>query len=209
MAQSDGRPVGDEPAFSAAGSFVDVYTSADSAFSSILVQICSDRLKPNSRLYWWNGAAWATVSPAAEYSAGPPECLTFTATSDSEPSVDQLTGTVFVAGTKTSQTITFDDAPPSAEYGSTFRVNPMATSGLPVSLGGTEGVCSVAAVADGAGFDVTMLAETGVCDLTTSQAGNDRYEAAPDVTRHVAAEQAAPKYRLSISLIMADYCCEK
>ncbi len=83
---------------------------------------------------------------------------------------------------KGDQTIDFT-APGSATYGSTFTINPTASSGLTVTV--TEsGVCTLA------GDEVTMTSGTGVCTLTASQAGNASYNAAPDVVQTVNAQRA-------------------
>src|SRR5436190_1793940 len=93
---------------------------------------------------------------------------------------------------KANQTISFTDAPFSGTFDQTFQVHPTASSGLPITLSGTAGVCSVTPNALQLGvFDVKMLSGTGTCTLTASQADNGNYNAAGDVSRNVAAAKAA------------------
>jgi hypothetical protein len=92
---------------------------------------------------------------------------------------------------KADQTITFDDAPFSSIYDTTFQVHPTASAGLLISLVGTAGICSVTADALQLGvFDINMLSGTGTCVLTASQGGNSNYNAAPNVSRNVTAAKA-------------------
>jgi hypothetical protein len=82
---------------------------------------------------------------------------------------------------KAAQSIHFTTAPPStASSNSTFPVAATATSGLTVTLGvSTPAVCSYSA-----GI-VTILATSGTCTVTASQAGNENYSPAPTLTPSV------------------------
>jgi hypothetical protein len=112
---------------------------------------------------------------------------TFAGDSNHDGSGDSKTFTI----AKADQSISFS-APFSATYGETFQVHPTASSGLPIALGGTAGICSVAADALQLGvFDVTMLAGTATCALSASQAGDSNYNAATSVSRNVAAAKAS------------------
>jgi hypothetical protein len=51
-------------------------------------------LNGGKSLQWWNGSAWAAVSPQS-YTPGPPACVTATLGTGSSPTIAQLTGTVF------------------------------------------------------------------------------------------------------------------
>lgn len=84
---------------------------------------------------------------------------------------------------KGDQTITFAAPASPALDGSTFRVNPTASSGSAVNLAAT-GACSAT------GFDVTMTAGSGSCTLTASQAGSLNWNAATSITHTVAAAPA-------------------
>src|SRR5665647_816384 len=88
-----------------------------------------------------------------------------------------------------NQTITFAQPTTPAAYGSTFNVNPTASSGLTVTVAPTGGCTVVAAAVTG--WDVTMTSGTTACVLTASQAGNLSYTAAPDVSRTVSATKKA------------------
>src|ERR1051326_5668616 len=84
---------------------------------------------------------------------------------------------------KSSQTITFTGAPPSAAYNATFAVAASASSGLAVTLG-ASGACSIA------GTTVTMTSGTGTCSLTADQPGDSNYSAAPQATQATTANKA-------------------
>ena len=86
------------------------------------------------------------------------------------------------------QTISFTQPTTPQSYGATFHVNPTSTSGLAVTVTAESGsVCSVASAAPG--YDVTMTSGGGNCVLDANQAGNSGFNAAPSVTRTVAAQQ--------------------
>lgn len=89
--------------------------------------------------------------------------------------------------TKANQTITVTlGAPGSAAYDSTFTVAATASSLLPVAIT-TTGVCT------GSGIylaNVTMTSGTGTCTVHYNQAGNDNYNAAPEVTSNTNAQKA-------------------
>ncbi len=112
-------------------------------------------------------------------------------------------GSSFNDGTLTvgvsSQTITFTGAPTSAAYNQTFLVSPTSTSGLPITLSGTN--CTIVAVSGG--FDVTMNVGSVTATLTASQAGNGNYTAAMPVTQTIAATKATAN--VSLSGLVATY----
>lgn len=85
---------------------------------------------------------------------------------------------------RADQVITFDPPPSPATYGTTFSVNPSASSGLPVTLTATGG-CS------NDGYTVTMTSGTLTCTLTASQAGDLNYNPAADVVHTVQAAKAS------------------
>ncbi len=73
-----------------------------------------------------------------------------------------------------TQTIALN-APASAVFATTFHVNPTSSSGLPVSLTGTN--CTIAASPSG-GFDVTLTSGSNAAVLTATQAGDANHTAA-------------------------------
>ncbi|MCC6569504.1 MAG: Ig-like domain repeat protein, partial [Anaerolineales bacterium] len=73
---------------------------------------------------------------------------------------------------KGNQTINFPAISSPRAYGSSFVINPTASSGLPVTVV-ASGVCTLA------GNTVTMTSGTGTCTLTASQAGDTDYNPAP------------------------------
>ena len=87
-----------------------------------------------------------------------------------------------------SQTLTID-APQTATYGQAdFPITVTASSGLPAAVVGS-GACTVT---DGT---VHVIA-AGACLISASQAGNDTYNPAPDVTRTIQVGKAAQSVRL-------------
>jgi hypothetical protein len=84
---------------------------------------------------------------------------------------------------KSSQTITFGAIADRTFGDDPFTVVASASSGLPVVFTAT-GECTVAA-------NVVTLTGGGTCTVTASQAGNDDYEAAPDVVRIVGIAKAS------------------
>ncbi len=69
---------------------------------------------------------------------------------------------------KHTQTISNFNPPGSAQYGTSFTVNPTASSGLPVTVT-VSGGCTIA------GNVVTMTSSSLACNLTATQAGNADY----------------------------------
>jgi hypothetical protein len=89
-----------------------------------------------------------------------------------------------VTAEKANQTITVDtSAPASAVYNTDFTVAASASSVLPVAYSGS-GVCT------NVGATFTMTSGTGTCTVKYNQAGDDNYNAAPEVTEEVTAEKA-------------------
>ena len=89
-----------------------------------------------------------------------------------------------VTATKCDQTITVNThAPTNAAYHETFPVAATASSALPVAYSVT-GNCSLL------GTNVTMTSPTGTCTVQYDQAGDDNFNAAPQVTETVNAQMA-------------------
>jgi hypothetical protein len=84
---------------------------------------------------------------------------------------------------RTPQTIPFAAPSSPVMFASTFSVNPIASSGLPVAIGVT-GACSLA------GNTIKMTSGTGICTIAATQAGNPTYRPAAPVMRVVAAAKA-------------------
>jgi hypothetical protein len=90
VAQYSANPTSTPPP-SAVNAYYDVYVSPGSSFTTTQVVDCN--LAGGNVVYWWNGTAWAQVSPQSfDPSTG---CVTLTLTSSSSPSVTQLSGTYF------------------------------------------------------------------------------------------------------------------
>ncbi|HRJ52595.1 MAG TPA: hypothetical protein PLE99_07500 [Candidatus Thiothrix moscowensis] len=100
---------------------------------------------------------------------------------DSYNAAAQVTKDITVSLAKLNQTVAFDaNTPTSKTLGdAAFSVTITASSSLTPTLGSsTTNVCTVS------GSSVTLLA-AGTCTLTASQAGNDRYNAAAQVTKDI------------------------
>jgi hypothetical protein len=95
VAQYSGTPAGTS-SLASATSYFDVNVAAGSSFATITVTDCN--LGGGDTLEWWNGSAWAAVTPES-LAAGPPACATVTLSSLSSPTIAQLTGTVFAVAT--------------------------------------------------------------------------------------------------------------
>ncbi len=81
------------PPFQAGGSFFDVSLSPGSTFTAVAIQACN--VAAGQQLYWWNGSAWAAVSPQSTVSG----CLVAQLSATSSPTLAQLAGTPFAAAT--------------------------------------------------------------------------------------------------------------
>ncbi|HEX2251032.1 MAG TPA: PxKF domain-containing protein [Gemmatimonadales bacterium] len=88
------------------------------------------------------------------------------------------------SGTAQPQTITFDAIADKVYGDAPFTISPSSSSGLPVTLTASGG-CSVL------GTTVSINA-AGSCTITASQAGNDDYMAAEDVSQSFSIHQATP-----------------
>ena len=95
VSQYAGNPAG-APSFSTAGTYFDVQVAAGSSFTTLTISDCN--LNGGTTLYWWNGSSWVAVSPQ-HYAPGSPPCVTATLSAMSTPTIAELTGTVFAAGT--------------------------------------------------------------------------------------------------------------
>jgi hypothetical protein len=102
--------------------------------------------------------------------------------------------TLTVTSAVSDQTITVTTpAPANAAYNSTFDVAATASSGLAVSIT-TSGACSGSGSASAT---ITMTSGIGSCTVQYNQAGNDNYNAAPQVTRNVRASKIDQTITLS------------
>jgi large repetitive protein len=123
-------PVSSPTTFASSGTFLDVEVATGSSFSTLTITDCD--LNGATSLEWWNGSAWAPVSPESA-PTGSPACITATLTSASSPTIDELTGTVFagvlstapgaptgLAATPGDTTVTLNWAAPSSDGGATI-----------------------------------------------------------------------------------------
>ena len=95
---------------------------------------------------------------------------------------------------KAPQTISFPPLANRTTANPPFDVIVSASSGLPVTLS-AEGVCTVS------GTTVTLTGDPGRCSITASQAGNDTYLPAQDVTRSFQVRTAKkPRHAVTVHL---------
>jgi hypothetical protein len=99
------------------------------------------------------------------------------------------------APAKLEQSITFTTAPAAAVVGGSYSVGASASSGLPVTFSegpGSAGVCTVS------GLTVAFVG-TGTCTIRASQAGNESYFPAPQVTQSFAVAAAVAAQTISFT----------
>ena len=100
--------------------------------------------------------------------------------------------------TRAAQSITFAQ-PADGDVDDTFAVNPVAGSGLPVTLTTTTPtVCTLA------GFDVTLVA-AGTCTLAANQAGNTNWDGAQEMTRSLTVSKVAQTITVGFDPASATY----
>ena len=90
------------PSFNATGNYFDVALSPAGAFTSVTIKACNSNVTPGTTLEWWNPAgagSWVNVvgipNPPTYTPGPPPPCITLTLNGSTNPTVAQLTHTVF------------------------------------------------------------------------------------------------------------------
>src|SRR5262249_10184593 len=98
VAQYQGAPVS---GFRAAGFFFDVNVSSSDLGTGSSVQVIFSNLTPGATVFWLNGNTWQPVKDAAgnTVTANASGTATVTLTTATTPTLAQLTGTDFFAGT--------------------------------------------------------------------------------------------------------------
>ncbi len=87
--------------FSSAGSaYTDVHIVPGSAFTSLTIVNCA--LSGGNQAYWWNGSSWLAASNQSY--DGSTGCITITVNASTSPSLNDLDGTPFAAGSDGSRT---------------------------------------------------------------------------------------------------------
>lgn len=111
VAEYDANP-GGTPSFTVSGSYFDVYAAPDNTFTA--VTITAYGLAPSEKLFWWDETLdkWVKAAPQS-YQDG---CVTLVVTDSSSPSLSQLQGTYFVAGSETTGENTAPIANPGGPY---------------------------------------------------------------------------------------------
>ncbi|HOZ37849.1 MAG TPA: BspA family leucine-rich repeat surface protein [Anaerolineaceae bacterium] len=99
VAEYDANP-GGTPNFSASDTYFNVYTAPDSTFNQVQILACN--LNGGNKLYWWDTGSgrWLNTSPQSYDPAT--GCVTLIVTDSSSPSLSQLQGTFFAAGSPTA-----------------------------------------------------------------------------------------------------------
>jgi alpha-tubulin suppressor-like RCC1 family protein len=138
--------------------YFDVAVGQGSTFTTITLSVCVDDV---AWLKWWNGSVWVSVSPQT---AMPPLCVTATLSDTSSPTIAQLSGTPFAAGSSVS----LQDAVSTQQYllygsdGTTWEA--MDTSLLADTFSPTTtGTAVLSANADLWTFDAGFNQDLGVC----------------------------------------------
>ena len=86
---------GGTPLFNSSNAYVDVYVAPGNTFTALTIVDCN--LNGGTKIYWWNGTAWALAYDQS-YSSST-HCVTITVNNSTSPSLSQLTGTPFGAAT--------------------------------------------------------------------------------------------------------------
>jgi len=82
--------------------YFDVKVSPGNSFSSVSIVDCN--LGTGNTLYWFDGTTWKVSTPQSPNTPNS-GCITLTVSSTSSPTLSQLTGTPFAAGTATGPTV--------------------------------------------------------------------------------------------------------
>lgn len=174
------------------------------------VRVRIDVITATGALELFTNSAWVSVSANAIISTSEVEAgnLRYTHTSLSN---DALTFSVFdglaystatnaitFVPTTQTQIITFNN-PGSKTPSQTISSSATADSGLTVTLvSNTPGICSVS------GLDIVILANTGNCWITATQAGNSTYAAATSVTQVFSVTNSVSSYTITYNGNSAD-----
>jgi hypothetical protein len=171
--------------------FFDVAVAPGSTFTKVVFTICG--LTGNSdAVYWWDpnagddgegapGAStgqWVPLTPTTAAISRKTGCLTVTLTESTEPSMAELSGTVFaVPESLPVQRVTFASPDPSpvavaAHYAPEVRSSADLPVDLVVGNASTAGSCTVSAAG------VVTFTGAGKCDVQADQVGSTRWAAA-------------------------------
>ena len=171
--------------------FFDVAVAPGSTFTKVVFTICGLTANSNA-VYWWDPVAgedgeepsgssigqWVPLAPATAATSRKAGCLTVTLTESTEPSVAQLSGTVFaVPESLPAQRVTFASPDPSpVAVGAHYTPEVRSSADLPVDLvvgnASTKGSCTVSAAG------VVNFTGAGKCDVQADQVGSTRWAAA-------------------------------
>lgn len=98
-AEYDANP-GGTPSFSASGTYFNVYTALGSTFSQVQILACN--LNGGNKLYWWDTGSGRWLNTSLQSYDPATCCITLIVTESSSPSLSQLQGTFFAAGSPTA-----------------------------------------------------------------------------------------------------------
>ena len=171
--------------------------------SNPFVQVRIDTLPATGALELYTNSAWVSVSATAIISTSDIEAgnLRYTHTSLSNDTISfsvndglaysAATNTITFIPTTQTQTITFNN-PGSKTPSQTIASGATADSSLTVTLtSNTPGICSVS------GLNIVILANTGNCSITATQAGNSTYAAANSVTQVFSVTNSVSSYTIT------------
>jgi len=164
VAQYDANP-GGTPSFAATNAYFDVYIPPGGAFGWVTIAACN--LNGGSLVYWWDGTAWALASSQTYDSAT--SCVTITVDATTSPSLSDLTGTVFGAGSLAAPTVALASSQNPSTVGQPVTFNAQVTG----SFGAPTG--TVTFKDNGADItgcvDVNLVSGQADCSLTTLSVG--------------------------------------
>ena len=149
------------PVFNSSGAYVDVIV-AGSGLSSLTIVDCN--LNGGNSVYWHTGTAWALVSNQT-YDPST-RCVTVTVNSTTVPTLSQLTGTVFAAGSPptTTTVATMADGKP---YTSGIWTNQSVTVAFTCTANATP-TAPVTRPSDGQNQSATGTCTDGLGQKTTT-----------------------------------------
>ena len=125
------NPTGQPTTFNSSGAYVDVI-AAGSGLTTLTILNC--HLNGGTDVYWWNCTVWARAQTQT-YNAMT-KCVTITLNGASSPTISQLTGTVFAAGSPPSITAVAT-TPGNTPYISGTWTNQTVTVAFTCSAGAT------------------------------------------------------------------------
>ncbi|MBI4771110.1 MAG: Ig-like domain repeat protein, partial [Chloroflexi bacterium] len=117
------------PTFNSSSAYIDVHVAPGNSFTTVSIVDCN--LNGGTLVFWWNGTTWALASNQS-YDSGT-GCVTITVSASTSPSLTDLTGTVFGAGSLATPAVAVASSqnPSTAGQSVTFNATVMGGFGTP------------------------------------------------------------------------------